>query len=173
MGRKPGEEIPPKRPIVCPECLAEWKEPEELSVHLERHREVRKPDPSKVTRNRGWKVCPKGCGRHLFGIMEYREHAGLCDGSPPLPAGKRVEENMPEGQAGYPCPDCGRTFSRPNTFAIHRKAKHGSGLRPGGNGPTGGLSEDEVMAKLREKAREHRSKADRLEGILKELETLL
>ena len=76
--------------FVCPECGYVVERPEDLGVHLERHRETAVPfGISKKVR-----ACPKGCGR-IFPLaptsrnpracpLDMKEHVSLCDGSTPL-----------------------------------------------------------------------------------------
>jgi hypothetical protein len=71
-------------PSFCHYCNDDepWEDPRAFGIHLERHREVKKPTMvhGKVTST----PCPHECGRHFFIPSEYREHVPSCDGQPPL-----------------------------------------------------------------------------------------
>ena len=67
--------------IGCPECPAEFKTPEELAPHLERHRPV--VEPRKI-RRAPEVACPKECGRSFTSRQERSEHFLICDGSRPF-----------------------------------------------------------------------------------------
>ena len=77
------------RRYSCPECRKEFKTPELLAPHLERHREVGVAikDKKGTSRSSG---CPRGCGRHFAFVKnerpshEFREHIMLCKGDKPL-----------------------------------------------------------------------------------------
>jgi hypothetical protein len=84
----------------------------------------------------------------------------------------------------FRCLDCGMGFAKPNLLGIHRRFKHG--VRAG-NGkhrdprPSGAPSElgrdtseaTQVAHLLREKARVHRERAEKLEEMAKEALSLL
>lgn len=76
--------------FLCPECGFVADKPDQLGVHIERHRETTVPFGSKKLRQ-----CPKGCGR-IFRLaptsrsanampLDLKEHASMCDGSRPIP----------------------------------------------------------------------------------------
>ena len=78
-----------KKAFGCPECREEFKTPEILAVHLERHRPVDGPIYSIRKKLRSI-LCPHGCGRYfkLSGDKrpnpEASHHFRTCDGSSPL-----------------------------------------------------------------------------------------
>jgi hypothetical protein len=166
------------RALFCPECRIRIDDPGKLGSHIERHRE---PQAS----FRGSRPCPKGCGRNLKG-HDLKNHAAICDGEPPLPAGRPERKHKGESMdPKFHCEDCGKDFERPNALAIHRKFKHaGAGTpRPKeARGPQGAHGEAglpsasglhsgvAVMNDLREEADRLRKKADRLDELVKTLE---
>jgi hypothetical protein len=193
-------------PPTCPECNppAEFSRLEELSAHLERHREVKGPvyDPkSKTLMSR---PCPHDCGRHFISKAEYKDHTALCDGSPPIvKINEEAEElkvemglKLAKKEDGMlKCPDCPKTFERPAALGAHRRWRHGRNARSPEKdvpapaprraargpqpvadpqpAPVAAPNGSNMIELLREKAAEHRRKADRLEEMAVELESLL
>ncbi len=94
------------RVFTCPECDVNFKVPEDMGVHLERHREVTHP-VFKHDRRKGRvcrsKPCPKGCGRHFSAegaknakMGQLKEHIPNCDGSRYL--GAKGNGHSPNGK---------------------------------------------------------------------------
>lgn len=182
------------RPLVCPECRVRIDEPERLGVHIERHREVMAPIRGKMGEVVS-KPCPKGCGRHFppKGAYDFRRHVQLCEGEKPIPAWSHDgRELKPVGNVFrkredgmYTCRECGRSFQRPNTIAIHMKAKHpGSSAGPYHDEGTPERAEAadtdavraddvEIVSRLKDKAEEHLKKAEKIEELMKDLQPLL
>lgn len=183
----------PTLPVLCPECRMPFPEPRALSIHIERHREVkpevRDPRTGKVNSEK----CPKGCGRHFLRPSEYREHVPLCDGSVPLwrPAvggtpAPVIEEPVrkqrrprKEHKPMVKCPECGEKFNDGRGLYQHRRK--GCGRKPAGKAPAKdkGLSGPlgDILRKKaeehREKAQEHEQAAEKLEEIAGTLDTLI
>lgn len=177
------------RPLFCPECRIGIDEPERLGVHIERHREVGAP-----IFGRGGRVvskpCPKGCGRHFppKGEHDFRRHLQLCEGDAPIPV-RRRDGKEPTGNifgkredGMFTCGECGKPLAKRNALTMHMKFKHpGSAAQPSVQGaaettaPADGASGDDdgIVSRLKEKAGEHLKMAERIEELMKELETLL
>jgi hypothetical protein len=129
-------------------------------------------------------------------VKKDREALIIIDEIPISRLGKKKGRKEGDGGMGqvYKCTDCGKEFDRPNTLGIHRKYKHGVAGKgrkaAGGRGgarkraepaatparaDTGNASADGagLLGQLRDAAQSHRTKADRIEELAKELETLL
>lgn len=64
------------RVFFCPECREEFRVPEALGGHLERHRPVGAPVYSRPRRKTPVQrsiECPKGCGRHFANVTGAHE----------------------------------------------------------------------------------------------------
>lgn len=184
-------------PVLCPECQVPFPEPRALSLHIERHREVRPEVKDPRTGKVNSTPCPQGCGRHFIRPSEYGEHVPLCDGSVPLykpsVAGQSapvVEEPMrkprkqrKERKPMVKCEKCGAPFKDGRGLYQHRRGgcgtKGGKAKGKARRDPAGGLGStlgDIVRKKVeeeREKAREHEAKADALEEMASKLDTLI
>lgn len=187
--------------VICPECMTPFREPDDLSFHLERHREVRPMVRHRRTGEVLSKPCPRGCGRHFPHWKEYEEHKRLCDGKPPLPANRFEAAAAMKKQNGdifrrkervhrmrtLRCEPCKRDFSKAGPFSIHLKKKHGKVYDAAENGsseePDGRQDESveeetitipngSTIAELRDKSRDLRRKADRLDEIVNKIERL-
>lgn len=78
------EPLPTRSSFICPECPESFKSAEELSPHMERHREVNPPTTDPRTGEVTSRACEKKCGRNFLRPSEYREHTSICDGQPPI-----------------------------------------------------------------------------------------
>lgn len=178
--------------LICPECTEPFKDPEKLCFHLERHREVRGVVRHKKTGEVLSRPCPKGCGRHFPHWKEYEEHKRLCRGQAPLPnkyeaaaAPKKMNGNhlKRKGSGMHRCEPCARDFTKAGPFSIHMKKKHGKAYQA----PVSEASEEpaqadidddaseetgSMLSNLRDKSRDLRRKADRLEEIVNKIERL-
>lgn len=184
--------------VMCPECLKPFRDPADLSSHLERHREVRPMLRHKRTGEVISKPCPKSCGRHFSHWKEYEEHKRLCDGQRPLPANrfeaeaalkrKNRKHLKRKGPVMLRCEVCARDFSKAGPFSIHLRKMHGKSYRPSQaaasdeddegreaeEGATSGAeSNGSTISELKDKSRELRRKADRLDEIANKIERLL
>lgn len=186
-------------PILCPECKDRLPDQRELAVHLERHREVKAPVTDPRTGETVSRACSMGCGRHFVRPSEYREHNPLCDGSKPLwqpPGGdaarvmaELAEQERRRKEVGMVnCKKCGKEFKDGRGLAAHRRGGAcgggGAAKRPrrkarGRAAPRAGAKSGvgEILRKQakeqRERAAEHMAKADKLEAMAADLDSLL
>lgn len=95
----------------CPTCGETFLRPEDLPVHVERHRPVPKGEIENGVR------CPRGCGRWLDPEdPEKHVHEALCDGSPPLKHTK--------GAYKWWCPEHRFGTDGPKVWGWHKKEHH-------------------------------------------------
>lgn len=186
----PEDEEPAVETIACPECHDDFSSPEKLSVHLVRHEEVKPATYDPRTGELMSRACPRSCGRYFLSKKDYKDHIRLCDGSEPLPPGKRQRKpeepaEKKEGQV-LKCEDCGRSFNRKAALGSHRFRAHGvrGNARPQKKAQTpsksrrrvpeppraAGRVDGDVIELLKQRAQEHRDKADKLETMIQQLE---
>jgi hypothetical protein len=192
MVNEPEPGTAPTLPILCPECKDRLPDQRTLSIHLERHREVKPPVTDPRTGAVVSKACSMGCGRHFLRPSEYREHNPLCDGSaplwkPPLETVQQVIQEVGQSERArkrrrptrrkpmVKCEECGKKFRDGRGLAGHRRSGCGDSKAPKATTAADGKLGDILREKaesLRAKAAALTEAADKLEATAGELDNL-
>ena len=178
-------------PLLCPECKDRVANQKALSAHIERHREIKPPVADPKTGEMMSKACSMGCGRHFLKPSEYREHNQNCDGSPPLwkpPVAPEIVDlkndlamaRRRKRKRRVKMPSCNKCdYSCPTARGLskHMTMKHKGGA-PAKRVRSPEVSKDSSTSaslafQLREQARLHREKADKLEEMAEGVDSLL
>ena len=105
--------------LLCQACGSQCADPRGLAVHSERHRPVDAPTFDKESGKEMSHPCSAGCGRNFLSLAQYREHAPICDGQPPLPP--FLDNRRGDGQRGraMECPECHVPYADTDALSVH------------------------------------------------------
>jgi len=105
--------------LLCQACGSKCADPRALAVHSERHRPVDAPTNDRESGREISHPCSAGCGRNFLSLAQYREHAPICDGQPPLePFLDNRKSEGPKGRA-MECPECRVPYGDAEGLSMH------------------------------------------------------